>query len=93
MHARQMPETQLENQLPCYPYHGGLETPHYFFSEIRSTNNTKGCGSRVACETMMFKLMKSAAKGWRKLNGSLFLPKAIRGVKIIDGEKSTESAA
>lgn len=57
------------------------------------TCKTKGCGSRVACETMVFKLMESAAKGWRKLNGSLLLPEVIRGVKFVDGEKSTETAA
>ena len=57
------------------------------------TCKTKGCGSRVACETMVFKLMESAVKGWRKLNGSLLLPEVIRGVKFVDGEKLTESAA
>ena len=41
------------------------------FATVRlRTCKTKGCGSRVACETMVFKLMESAAKGWRKLNGS-----------------------
>jgi transposase-like protein len=57
------------------------------------TCKTKGCGSRVACETMVFKLMESAAKGWRKLNGSLLLSEVIRGVKFVDGEKLAESAA
>jgi putative transposase len=57
------------------------------------TCKTKGCGSRVACETMVFKLMESAAKGWRKLNGSLLLSEVIQGVKFVDGEKLTESAA
>lgn len=42
---------------------------------------------------MVFKLMESAAKGWRKLNGPLLRPEVIRGVKFVDGEKSTESAA
>jgi putative transposase len=57
------------------------------------TCKTKGCGSRVACETMVFKLMESAAKGWRKLNGCALLPDVLRGVKFVDGEKLTESAA
>ena len=57
------------------------------------TCKTKGCGSRVACETMVFKLMESAAKGWSKLNGSLLLPEVIRGVKFVDGERATENAA
>src|SRR5262245_35746823 len=57
------------------------------------TCKTKGCGSRVACRTMVFKLMESAAKGWRKLNGCALLPEVIAGVKFVDGEKLTESAA
>lgn len=57
------------------------------------TCKTKGCGSRLACETMVFKLMESAQKGWRKLNGTSLLPEVIQGVKFVDGERSTEDAA
>jgi transposase-like protein len=57
------------------------------------TCKTKGCGNRVACETMVFKLMESARKGWRRLNGSALLPEVIRGVKFVDGEKVAEDAA
>jgi putative transposase len=57
------------------------------------TCKTKGCGSRQACETMVFKLMESAKKGWRKLNGFALLPEVIRGVKFVDGERVTEDAA
>lgn len=57
------------------------------------TCKTKGSGNRLACETMVFKLIESAKKGWRKLNGSLLLPEVIRGVKFIDGERVTEDAA
>ena len=57
------------------------------------TCKTKGCGNRAACETMVFKLMDSAKKGWRKLNGFALLPDVIRGVKFVDGEKVTEDAA
>jgi hypothetical protein len=42
---------------------------------------------------MVFKLMESAAKGWRKLNGSLLLLEVIRGVKFVDAERATENAA
>ena len=34
------------------------------------TVKTKGSGSRVACLTMVFKLMESASRSWRALNGS-----------------------
>jgi putative transposase len=57
------------------------------------TCKTKGCGNRAACETMVFKLMESAKKGWRKLNGFALLPDVIRGVKFVDGKKVTEGAA
>lgn len=57
------------------------------------TCKTKGCGNRLACETMVFKLMESAKKGWKKLNGSSILPEVIQGVKFVDGERTTEDAA
>ena len=57
------------------------------------TCKTKGCGSRVACETMVFKLMESAKRGWRKLNGSTLLPEVLCGVKFVDGLKASEDAA
>lgn len=57
------------------------------------TCKTKGCGSRIACETMVFKLMQSASKKWRRLNGAELLPEVLRGVKFVDGIRSTENAA
>ena len=54
---------------------------------------TKGNGSRVACLTMVFKLMESAAKKWRLLNGSKLLPEIIQGTKFIDGIKQEKVAA
>jgi len=41
-------------------------------------SGTKGNGSRLACLTMVFKLMQSAAKKWRLLNGCQLLPEALR---------------
>jgi transposase-like protein len=64
------------------------------FATVRlRTCKTKGCGTRVACETMVFKLLESASKGWRKLNGASLLPELIQGVKFADGVKLTEDAA
>ncbi len=57
------------------------------------TCKTKGCGTRAACETMVFKLMESASKHWRKLNGCSLLAEVIQGVKFIDGVKQTKDAA
>src|SRR5205085_4989134 len=56
------------------------------FATVRLRHRkTKGSGSRVACLAMVFKLMQSAAKRWRLLNGSQLLPDVIAGVQFIDG--------
>ena len=52
------------------------------------TCKTKGCGNRIACETMVFKLMESAKKGWRKLNGFALLRAIVRGwLRTLFGRK------
>lgn len=64
------------------------------FATVRlRTCKTKGCGTRAACETMVFKLMESAKNGWRKLNGASLLPEILQGAKFVDGVRSTEDAA
>jgi putative transposase len=64
------------------------------FATVRlRTNKTKGCGTRSACETMVFNLMESASKGWRTLNGALLLAEILQGVKFVDGVKVPEVAA
>jgi len=56
------------------------------FATVRlRTNRTKGCGSRSACLTMVFKLAQSAEKHWRALNGSTLLEDVIRGIQFVDG--------
>jgi transposase-like protein len=63
------------------------------FATVRlRTAKTKGSGTRDACLTMVFKLMESAAKRWRVLNGSALLPDVIAGVVFIDGEKQEDAA-
>ena len=58
------------------------------FATVRlRTNKTKGCGSRIACLTMVFKLAMSAQKRWRALNGTELLAEVIVGVKFEDGIK------
>jgi len=64
------------------------------FATVRLRHRrTKGNGSRLACLTMVFKLMQSAAKKWRLLNGSQLLPEVIAGVQFIDGIKPQTAAA
>ena len=58
------------------------------FATVRLRHRrTKGSGSRVACLTMVFKLMESASKTWRALNGSALVRDVIAGVPFADGVK------
>jgi len=64
------------------------------FATVRHRHRrTKGNGSRLACLTMVFKLMQSASKKWRLLNGCQLLPDVIAGVQFIDGLKPQTAAA
>jgi len=58
------------------------------FASVRlRTAKTKGCGSRIACLSMVFKLALSAQKRWRALNGAKLLADVITGVVFEDGIK------
>jgi transposase-like protein len=60
------------------------------FATVRlRTHKTKGTGSRLACLTMVFKLMESASKHWRTLNGTALLRDVIAGVVYVDGVQET----
>jgi transposase-like protein len=64
------------------------------FATVRLRHcRTKGNGSRLACLTMVYKLMQSAATKWRLLRGSQLLPEVIAGVQFIDGLKPQTAAA
>jgi transposase-like protein len=59
------------------------------FATVRlRTRRTKGCGSRVACLTMVFRLAQCAEKHWRALNGSNLFVDVLRGVQFVDGVKN-----
>ena len=56
------------------------------FATVRlRTAKTKGCGSRQACLTMVFKLCQSAEKHWRKLNGCGLLREVSERIVFVDG--------
>jgi len=58
------------------------------FATVRLRHRkTKGSGSRIACLTMVFKLMENASKRWRALNGSTLVADLIAGVTFVDGVK------
>ena len=64
------------------------------FATVRlRTVKTKGCLSRKTALAMTFKLILSAKRKWRKLNGSDQLADFIDGVPFKDGIKQIERAA
>jgi putative transposase len=63
------------------------------FGTVRHrTRKTKGCGSRLATLTMVFKLSLETEKTWKKLKGHQLITKVIEGVKFVDGEIMEEAA-
>jgi putative transposase len=63
------------------------------FATVRlRTEKTKGSGTRVACLTMVFKLMQSASRSGRALNGSGLLGEVIKGTVFIDGIRKEDAA-
>jgi putative transposase len=58
------------------------------FATVRlRTRRTKGCGSRAACLTMVFKLVQCAERHWRALNASKLIPEVLAGVQFVDGSR------
>jgi putative transposase len=63
------------------------------FATVRLRHDkTKGSGSREACLTMVFKLMESASRSWRSLNGSPLLAEVVKGTVFIDGVREKPAA-
>ncbi len=64
------------------------------FATVRNrTRKTKGCLNRKTALAMVYKLMMSARKKWRKLNSPNRLPEVIRGVEFKDGMPQLQNAA
>jgi transposase-like protein len=64
------------------------------FATVRlRTLKTKGCGSRIATLTMVFKLTMEAARTWKKLKGHKLILLVLENKKFVDGELSEEVAA
>ena len=62
------------------------------FATVRlRTNKTRGCLSRDTALAMVFKLVKSAERHWRRLNDTNRLGQIIEGVKFRDGEPIEET--
>lgn len=63
------------------------------FATVRNrTRKTKGCLNRKTALAMVFRLMMSAKKKWRKISGPNRLPEIIQGVAFKDGIKQIQIA-
>ena len=57
------------------------------FATVRlRTEKTKGCGTRLATLTMVFKLALETQKTWKKIKGYRLIPKVLGGAIFTDGE-------
>jgi putative transposase len=64
------------------------------FATVRNrTHSTKGCGSRMATLTMIYKLCLEAEKTWRKLKGHKMIELVIQDKKFVNGELVVENVA
>jgi transposase-like protein len=64
------------------------------FATVRNrTRKTKGCLNRKTALAMVFRLMISARKKWRKISAPARLPEVIQGVEFKDGIKQVQVAA
>ena len=64
------------------------------FATVRlRTKKTKGCGSRTATLSMVFKLALEASKTWKRLKGYKLILKVLENKKFVDGELVEEVAA
>jgi putative transposase len=64
------------------------------FATVRlRTDKTKGCGTRMATLTMVFKLIREAQRTWRKLDGSKHLELVRTDRRFVDGVLQEEAVA
>ena len=64
------------------------------FATVRNrTRSTKGCGSRMATLTMVYKLCLEAEKTWHKLKGHKMIEFVIQDKKFVNGELVVENVA
>lgn len=81
-----------------------FDFPAEHWSHIRSTNpiestfatvrlrtkKTRGCVSRESIRSLVFKLIQSAQKRWRRIKGFSLLAEVIEGIKFKDGLRTQD---
>jgi transposase-like protein len=64
------------------------------FAMVRHrTRQTKGCGSRIATLSLVYKLGRECEQKWRRLNSHELISKLIQGVRFADGVELLQQAA
>ena len=56
------------------------------FDHIDHHPRTKGCGTRLATLTMVFKLCQEAEKTWKRIKGYKLITQVINRAKFVNGE-------
>ncbi len=51
------------------------------------TNKARGCGSRATALAMVFKLLETAQKHWKRIKGFKLLELVVDNVEFRDGER------
>ena len=78
------------------PHWGHIRTTNPIestFATVRlRTSKTRNCVSRNTILAMVFKLMCTAQKRWKRLKGFELIADVIEGVKFINGEREQEKA-
>ena len=63
------------------------------FATVRHrTVRTKGSLSKTTAKLMVFKLIMTASRTWRRLKGDKLLPKVVEGVTFIDGVEAVKQS-
>ena len=63
------------------------------FSTVRlRTKRARNCGSRETTLAMVYKLLESAQKGWKRLKGFALLTLVVNNVKFQDGVRVEEAS-
>lgn len=77
----------------CLQPPAGQRIESTFATVLHRTKRTRGCLGRKTGLAMAFKLMMTAQKKWRKLDGQNRLPEIIEGVEFRDGLRHLQTAA
>ncbi|MCK5895094.1 MAG: IS256 family transposase, partial [Endozoicomonadaceae bacterium] len=63
------------------------------FATVRlRTKRTRNCGSRSTTLAMVFKLLESAQKNWKRIKGFTLLALVVNNVECKDGEQVTSQS-